>query len=103
MSLEQLLAHEAYDFETITVSTTAVGLTGAKVQPSDAAPAKAAYMTVAGADIRYRYDGTDPTASVGHLLKDGNAIRLAGVNNLRNFNAIRDAAVDATLTVTFER
>lgn len=35
------------------------------------AGARMATITATGGNLRYRYDGTDPTASVGHLFLDG--------------------------------
>lgn len=85
-------------FETITVSTTAIGLT--TVTRDDA---NHALLTSEGADFRYRVDGTDPTASVGHLVLAGAVLVLEGRGELQNFKAIRDAAVDITLSVSYDK
>jgi hypothetical protein len=84
-------------FETITVSTTAIGITAALLTN-----AKAAFLTVEGADIRYRIDGTDPTAAVGHLVTDGGNLMLTDKTRaaLTQLRMIRDDAVDATVSVT---
>lgn len=90
-------------FETITVSTTSVGLTASKVYPSDGIAAKEAVVSVENASIRYRADGTDPTAAVGHPVASGQEIVLTGTANLAAFKAIRSGAADATLTVSYYR
>ena len=83
----------ARDFETITVSTVAIGLTAAKIGVGF-------FLTVEGADIRYRLDGTAPTSSVGHLALDGTTIQVINSNTAANLLMIRDGAVDATVSVT---
>lgn len=85
----------ATTFETITVSVAAIGITEAKRLGNNHA-----LLTSEDADYRYRLDGTDPTASVGHLVLAGAALVLEGSNELRKFRAIRDAAADITLSVT---
>ena len=83
----------ARDFETITVSTVAIGLTVAKLGVGF-------FLTIEGADIRYRLDGTAPTSSVGHLLLDGSSLQVLNANTAADLLMIRDGAVDATVTVT---
>ena len=82
-------------FETITVSTAAIGITSAiRLGQTHT------LLTSESADYRYRVDGSDPTASVGHLVLAGVPLTLEGSRELVNFRAIRDAAVDITLSVT---
>lgn len=87
---------QSVDFEAITVSTTAIGLTTAKLQS-----AVAAEVTVENGPIRFRTDGTDPTASVGHLLSDGDALYLDNPSELVGLKMIRDAAVDGDISVSY--
>lgn len=99
----------AVDYETITVSTSVVGLTAGKIQPSGGAAALGAAITVEGATIRYRLDGGNPVAGgAGHLGYDasiapGLVIWLTGTENLRRFRAVREGVADATLRVTYYR
>ena len=60
-------------FESITVSTTAVSLTAATV-----AARSAALITVESAAVRFRLDGTAPTATVGHVLLPDDGLELEG-------------------------
>lgn len=85
---------ECLGFETITVSTDAIGLT-------IPAGSKRAEMSVEGGDFRFRLDGTDPTASVGEISLDTVRLVLYGPAVLKNFSAIRDAAADVTLSVHY--
>jgi hypothetical protein len=84
-------------FETITVSTTAIGITAGIIDGHNHA-----VITSENADYRYRVDGTDPTASVGHLITAGTPLILEGSREVNNFRAIRDAAADVTLSVTID-
>lgn len=104
---------DAFAFETITVSTVAIGFTNATISPTNAPSAKAAFCTIEAASaqtIRYRYDGTAPTASVGHYALAAvvgtaapQTLSLQGINNLLRFRAIRQGATDVTLRCTYLR
>ena len=99
---------DAYDYEAITVSNTAIGLTATKVRPSAAANTPAhggafeVFISVETNAIRYRIDGTDPTASEGHPLAAGDKLTVTGHNNIRRLKMIRQSA-DAAVKVTFFR
>ena len=87
----------ANHFESVTVThTTAIGITG----PTSGTKPHAAVITVEAAAIRFRIDGTDPTATVGHEVEDGGGIELADRGEISLFKAIRRDGVDATLRVT---
>lgn len=92
---------KAFNYEAVTVSSSAVGLTSTKYNPSGH-KAQVAFITVEGAQIRFRYDGTDPTSSEGHLFSPGDVLELIGFENIENFKAIRVGSTDATLRVTYE-
>jgi hypothetical protein len=99
----------AFDYENITVSSSVVGLSAAKIQPASGKAALAAYISIDSAYIRWRSDGGDPAAgSSGHVAYDGSvapymSIWLTGTENLKNFRAIRDTGTDAMLRVTYYR
>lgn len=82
-------------FETLAVSSAAVGFTRTTY-----GNARNAFGTVEGNSIRYRIDGTDPTAAVGHLAPVGAVIHLTSKDQLVKFRAIATGA-DATLTGSF--
>lgn len=82
-------------YEQLTVSTTAVSLT---------VPAGTirAVLVVEDQDIRYRLDGTDPTATVGFLAKAAmEPFELYGNNTLADLSAIRDGGTDGVLSVHY--
>lgn len=96
---------EPFAFETITVSTTALGFTEATYKPSTGAPAQRAFVSCQTSPIRYRYEGGTPTASVGHYKTAGQDFTVNSAYAVRTFRMIRDttASSDATCTVTYER
>jgi hypothetical protein len=100
--MEQIVirAYQAFDYESITVSTTAVGLTASKFNSYAAYEIKA-YMTLETAQIRWRLDGTNPTSSEGHLLEVGTNLTVEGYKNLSQFKAIRTGTTDGVLKVTY--
>lgn len=92
------------DFETITVSTAAIGFTSAKiVNTTTGLTADYAFFTLATADIRYRVDGVDPTSGVGHAAASGSANYVCGRAAVKAFRAIRSGGSDSTLSVTYFR
>lgn len=107
----------AYAFETLTISTAAVGCTAATIKviaagtgaPGDHAAltytreACEAFVTCESQAVRYRWDGTDPTSSVGHILNPGDTLTIEGYDNIKAFRAIRKDAADSTLQVTYSR
>lgn len=84
-------------FETITVSTAAIGITASIIDGHNHA-----VITSETADYRYRVDGSDPSATVGHLITAGTPLVLEGAYEVSKFRAIRDAAVDVALSVTID-
>lgn len=95
---------DAFAFETITVAATAIGPTEAtRAGDASISAAQAAYITVETASIRLRYDGTDPTATVGHLVQAGETLRLEGSGNIAALKMIRSGTTSAAVSVTYER
>jgi len=100
-----------YDYENITVSNSSIGFTAAKITVSDAAlnfprarRAKTAFVTVEAQSVRVRWDGGAPVGgSSGHLLAPGDSIEFTGENTIQKVRFIREAAVDATIRVTYGR
>jgi hypothetical protein len=87
----------------ITVSTSAVGLTAANLDPAAGPRPDAVVISVEAQPIRYRVDGTDPTSTEGHPAVDGDVIVLRSHQALKQLRAIRSGATDATLRVTYYR
>lgn len=105
MSKKIQIDGDGYAFETITVADTAIGFTSSTYRTEKATTGTAhlkAHVTATGAAMRYRYDGTSPTSSVGHILSHGDTLDIVGTVNLANFKAIRSGANSGTLHVTYE-
>lgn len=84
-------------FEALTVSNSAVGLT----VPSGT---HKALIVCESAGVRCREDGTDPTATTGALIRDGDVVEYMDSNwesTLNTVRFIRDGGTDATLNVHY--
>ena len=92
--------YDAYDKETITVSSSVVGFSSSKITNC-----KIAFCTLDadGGAIRYWMDGSNPTSSEGHYVAAGGSFTISGNNNIRNFKAIRAGADDGKLQVTYKK
>ena len=91
------MPQSATGFQQLTVSNAAVSLTNVQAGFG----ALGALITVEGADIRYRVDGSVPTATQGMYVAAGSVIKLESRFEVRNFRAIRAGAADAVLDVTY--
>lgn len=92
-----------YDFEALTVGSGTQVLTPSKYKESTTiGGASSAFLTNSGASIRYRYDGTAPSATVGHILADGGILVLNGQNQMANFKCTRVSS-DSEISISYER
>lgn len=87
---------QSSSFEAITVSNAAIGLTTADYQA-----AVAAEITVENGPIRFRTDGTAATATVGHLLNDGDVLYIDNPSELSALSMFRDGATDGDISVSY--
>ena len=86
------MAVNTIDYGTLTVSTSSVGM--ADASPAMPAKAKGAVITLEDAQIRWRDDGTAPTATEGHILNASDVLTFdswtaPGNNYKQVLNAIR--------------
>lgn len=84
--------------QVLVVADSAVGVDAAKLVNTNVIQ-----FYVEGADIRYRYDGADPTPTVGFPAEVGELVTVSGDSEVKNFLAIRTGGVSASLTVSFSR
>lgn len=92
-------------FSEMTVSSTALNIKDNITWPSGDAAASLgdfgdALIEVQDQPVRARWDGVDPTASVGHLFAAGDRITLSSRDAVADFRVIKDGATDATLAIT---
>ena len=101
----------AADFEEISIpaGTATHKLTAAKYNAFVSALSpyanswKETTISIAGTDIRIRWDGNGtPTASSGHLLTDGSFFGLTAFRDNANFICINKSGGVGTLTVTYD-
>lgn len=92
-----------FAFEQLTVTNAVQVLTPSKyVDTVTPGGALAASITNEGAAIRYTYDGTTPSATVGHKLVDGGIINLVGQSQISQFKCF-SVSGDSLICVTYER
>ena len=103
-SIVQFRPTIGYGFEQLTVTTSVQVLTPSLYkEASTSGGALSAFLTIESGDIRYTYDGTTPSNTVGHKLLNGNSLVLSGQNQMAQFKAFRIGSTDATVSITYER
>ena len=93
---------EAIAHKTATVSNTALTLVGLTFTQAQVDRASRARITCDTQAIRYTYDGTVPTASIGHHLAVGAQTEVTGMANIARLQFIRAGGSDGTAAVTLE-
>lgn len=96
-----LLSGDGSAHEAVTVADSSIGFTTATYAALKCSHLRAV-VTAEGGIMRYRYDGTAPTTTVGHLLSHGDTVIVEGGNNVKNFRAIRLGTKSGTLQTTYE-
>ena len=96
---------KTFAFEPLAVTGSAVGFTVATYVPDGDAgqPAILATFTVEDAQIRYRTDGTNPSATVGRIANPGDEIVVWGKSDIDAIRFVRTGATSATLQTEFAR
>lgn len=95
-----------YDSEQVTVSTTAIGGTAAKINNTadtlnSGTKATAALVQSTANSFYYTLDGTTPTSSNGGLVGAGEILALAGYGKINKFRAVRATASDAVVNIQY--
>jgi len=101
-SITQVRPTVGFNFSALTISNSAVGIASSLFLSPDG-NATVAYLTLEGGQVRYKYSGEDPTASVGHILDPGGFLVITGQNQLSSIKFIRTGGVDGTASITMER
>lgn len=95
---QQVIGPEYQAFEALSVSTSSVGLTAGTILDR-----QFALITVEVGAVRFRLDGTAPTAAVGHVLEPGDKLTLDSNDQLASVRFIRRDGLDATLECSYGR
>ena len=88
--------------ETITVSTTSIGLSAATLGGGTTGQPQrtSCFFTLETANVRWLTNGKDPDTNTGHVYASGATLSIDGYVNLVRLRFIRDDAADATLTAS---
>lgn len=98
LAVASLEARRAATFESITVANTAVGIAAATLLPGgDRAVGCEGRLETA--QVRYRFDGTDPTASEGVLLEVGDVLPMRAYQEASALKLIRTGSTSGVLKV----
>lgn len=96
---------DAFAFERLTIDNNANGVacTAATFAPSGNRAASCARMVCDTQPISYREDGTAPVAAQAIQRAVGDEWLVWGINNIKNFKAIRNNAANGYIAVTYYR
>ena len=87
---------DATAYESVTITNSATALTAGTY-----GAATHAVITAETAPMRFRIDGTAPTASEGHLLNPGDTVTLTSAADIAAFRGIRTGATSGVIKVTY--
>ncbi len=86
-----------------TVSTTVVPFSAFGFSSANVSVADQAVITARTAGVMVSWDGTDPTATLGHLIAQNETMIVTGNQKIQALKFIREAAADASVTITLEQ
>lgn len=87
-------------FESLTVAATAVGITSTTINPAGQPQMLKCSARLETAQVRFRYDGTAPTAAEGTLLEVGEIMDINDPQTATAIKFIRTGATSGVLKVT---
>ena len=93
--------HSFYDFESITIADTAIGLTVSKLDT--ARRPISILITFETAPVRWRADGVDPEDTEGHIQNPMSSLTIEGYHNMKNIKFIRTGAASGIAKVSYRR
>jgi hypothetical protein len=86
-------------YQALTIADAAIGLSASTIDPTGHPQMQYGLGRLEAADVRYRMDGTDPTAAEGVLLASGSLIEFNGHAALKQVKFIRSGGVDGVLRI----
>ena len=97
-----LFVADEFRFETVTIAAGAIGFTSTEVTPTSGIGlgkiAQIAECRLDTGQIRFRLDGTNPTATVGTILEIGETLTIKGEANIKKFRGFRTGTVSGSLS-----
>lgn len=95
-------AYRYIAFEQVTIGASAIGFTALKITPVGLPQASHGLCRLETAQIRFTYDGTTPTASVGELWEIGEERQFNGHDVLSQFLGIRTGGTSGQLDCHYD-
>ena len=94
-----------YECKSYVVSNTSVGIDAAgwSWTAGNLALAERCVITARSAPIMVRWDGGDPTATLGHYIAADSTLELTGGLNVNNVHLIRASGSDSTVSISLEK
>lgn len=89
-----------YESLTVDATTGGVGLATATLNPTARPQINGCAGRLETAQVRYRWDGTGPTASEGQLLEVGDTVLIGSHEDARRIRFIRTGATSGVLKVS---
>lgn len=93
-------ASDYVTYESVTVAATSIGITSTIINPVGQPQQRACSARLETAQVRFRYDGTAPTAAEGTLLEVGEILDMRDVQTATAIRFIRTGATSGVLKVT---
>lgn len=90
-------------FETITIADSAIGFTSTTLRPTGGVPMQRCFGKLETAQVRWRYDGTDPTTTIGLLVDIGDVVEISGAAYLQATRFIRTGSVSGVINFQCDR
>jgi len=97
-----VIAQENIEFEALTVAASATGITDSVVNPAGYPQNNYCTARLATAQVRYRYDGTAPSATVGTVMDVGDVLVISGNDIARTIQWFRTGSTSGVLSITCE-
>lgn len=94
-----LSAAQVVTYESITVTDTAVAISTATIAPAGPGYIDACEGRLETAQIRYRWDGTAPTAAEGTLLEVGDVLPIETYDDALRIRFIRTGSTSGVLKI----
>lgn len=96
------LKTKATSMKKTVVSTAVLGISSWGFSAANLASAVRAIISARTAGVMVSWDGTNPTAVIGHPVMQDLSISVLGNENIQALKFIREAAADADVTITLE-
>ena len=95
--------YDGFATESAVTSTSVGHFTSSIYAPSGEPPATEAFVTIESAPISYCYNGSNPSATSGHIQPKDTSFIIEGLNNIENFGWTSATGLNGKIKVTYDR